>query len=230
VVALVSSMIKESTHLKGIIQHNVNIVIKSFLKIRKLNLTKNKVIQNSETEIEKMFNELHSQRDEEKANFILQCIKLIESEDCDSQEMRFLFEEICKVIDPVKPEPEYKLQLKGTPSQQDFIKKMQKNSYTSNQLGKTLNEVRNKICLETDLQSPELLDLLVDNKIVSMDLTIKQVYEQVHWPSVCRQRNPDAYDIPNIDDAPRDQLKPMIVVYRLTGIDGEATEDRIDTL
>lgn len=102
-------MIKESTHLKGIIQHNVNIVIKSFLKIRKLNLTKNKVIQNSETEIEKMFNELHSQRDEEKANFILQCIKLIERGDCDSQEMRFLFEEICKVIDPVKPEPEYKL-------------------------------------------------------------------------------------------------------------------------
>jgi Mg2+/Co2+ transporter CorB len=84
VVALVSSMIKESTHLKGIIQQNVNIVIKSFLKIRKLNLTKNKVIQNSETEIEKMFNELHSQRDEEKANFILQCIKLIESGDCDS--------------------------------------------------------------------------------------------------------------------------------------------------
>jgi hypothetical protein len=54
---------------------------------------------------------------------------------------------------------------------------MQKNSYTSNQLGKTLNEVRNKICLETDLQSPELLELLVDNKIVSIDLTIKQVYE-----------------------------------------------------
>ena len=48
-------MIKESVHLKGIIYQNVNIVIKSFLKIRKLNLTKNKVIQNSEVEIEKMF-------------------------------------------------------------------------------------------------------------------------------------------------------------------------------
>jgi hypothetical protein len=34
-----------------------------------------------------------------------------------------------------------------------------------------------------------------------MDLTVKQVYEQVHWPALCRQRNPDAYDIPNIDDA-----------------------------
>jgi hypothetical protein len=109
-------MIKESEHLKSIIQQNVNIVIKSFLKIRKLNLTKNRVIQNSETDIEKMFKELHSQKEEEKANFILQCMKLIESGECDLQEMRFLFEEICKVIDPVKPEPEYKLQLKGAAS------------------------------------------------------------------------------------------------------------------
>jgi len=117
VVSLVSHMIKESSHLKGIIQGNVNIVIKSFLKIRKLNLTKNKVIQSSEQEIEKMFKELHSQKEDEKANFIRQCMQLIESGECDYQEMRFLFEEMCKVIDPVKPEPEYKVQLKGTASQ-----------------------------------------------------------------------------------------------------------------
>ena len=86
--------------------------------------------------------------------------------------MRFLFEEICKVIDPVKPE--------------------------------TMLDVRNKIGLETDLESPELIELLVDNKIISNDLPIKQVYEQVHWPAVCRQRNADVYEIPSIDDAPRD--------------------------
>jgi len=44
VVSLVSSMIKESTVLKSIIQRNVSIVIKSFLRVRKLNLTKNKVV------------------------------------------------------------------------------------------------------------------------------------------------------------------------------------------
>jgi len=110
-VSLVSSMIRESAPLKSLVQSNVNIVIKSFLKVRKLNLIKNRVIQNSEGEIEKMFKELHSQREEEKANFILNCVKIIESPggECDNQERRFLFEEICKVIDPVKPEPEYKL-------------------------------------------------------------------------------------------------------------------------
>jgi hypothetical protein len=34
-------------------------------------------------EIEKMFKELHSQREEEKEKFILECIKLIESAECD---------------------------------------------------------------------------------------------------------------------------------------------------
>lgn len=31
-----------------------------------------------------MFNELHSEKDEEKANFMLHCIKIIESGECDS--------------------------------------------------------------------------------------------------------------------------------------------------
>lgn len=44
IVQLVSFMIKESEELKKRIQNNVNIVIKAFLKVKKLNLTKNKVI------------------------------------------------------------------------------------------------------------------------------------------------------------------------------------------
>ena len=167
-------MIRESSHLKGLVQSNVNIVIKSFLKVRKLNLIKNKVIQNSEGEIEKMFKELHSQLEEEKANFILNCLKIIESGECDNQEMRFLFEEICKVIDPVKPEPEYKLQLNRAQSQEFYFRgKMSRNPYLSSQLGKSMADVRLKICKEMDLAEPELVELLVDNKIVSMDLSIR---------------------------------------------------------
>lgn len=77
-------MIKESEFLKTIIKSNVFLVVKSFLKIRKLNLTKNKIVQNCEIEIEKMFKELHSEKDDEKENFILECIVIIESGTCDS--------------------------------------------------------------------------------------------------------------------------------------------------
>lgn len=51
---------KESDYLKRIVKKNVFLVIKSFLKIRKLNLTKNKTVSNCEIEIEKLFKELHS--------------------------------------------------------------------------------------------------------------------------------------------------------------------------
>ncbi len=63
-----------------------------------------------------MFKELHSEKEQDREKFILECIKLIEAKDCDLQEMRFLFEEICKVIDPVKPDPEYLLNLQKAQS------------------------------------------------------------------------------------------------------------------
>jgi E3 ubiquitin-protein ligase UBR4 len=55
----------------------------SYLRIRKLNRTKNKTIKNCEVEIEKMFKELHSQKEEEKGNFIIECMRIIESGECD---------------------------------------------------------------------------------------------------------------------------------------------------
>jgi E3 ubiquitin-protein ligase UBR4 len=178
-----------------------------------------------------MFRELHSEKEEEKANFILSCIKLIEGGDCDTQEMRFLFEEICKVIDPVKPEPDYLLVFSRPRTQEEFFGgRMSKNHYLSSTIGKTMGEVRVKICKETNTAEPELVELLVDNKIVGMDLTVRQVYEQVYWPALCRRKNPDAYEIPSIEDAPKNQLEPMMIVYRLMGIDGEATEDRVESL
>lgn len=63
-----------------------------------------------------------------------------------------------------------------------------------------------------------------------MHLPVKLVYEQVWWPQVCKQRNPDCYEIPPIEDHAQEGLPPMQVTYRLAGIDGEATEDRVESL
>lgn len=58
-----------------------------------------------------MFKELHSEKEEEKEKFIVECLTIIESGACDFQEQRFLFEEICSVVNPVKPDPMYYLNL-----------------------------------------------------------------------------------------------------------------------
>lgn len=91
-------------------------------------------------------------------------------------------------------------------------------------------DVRLKICKELELAEPELVELLVAGKIVGIDLTIKQVYEQVFWPALCKQRDPERYDTPSIEEAPKSELAPMNVTFRLMGIDGEATEDRVESL
>ena len=40
-----------------------------------------------------------------------------------------------------------------------------------------MGEIRAKICKETNTVEPELVELLVDNKLVNMDLSVRQVYE-----------------------------------------------------
>jgi hypothetical protein len=41
------------------------------------------MVQNSEIEIERMFKELHSEKEEDRGKFILECMKIIESDECD---------------------------------------------------------------------------------------------------------------------------------------------------
>jgi hypothetical protein len=130
---------------------------------------------------------LHSEKDEDKEAFIIECIKIIESGECDLQEQRFLFEEMCRVISPEKPDPVYQLNLNKAQSQEFFIRgKMSKNPYPSKSLGKTMGDVRDKICKELELAEPELIELLVANKIVGINLSIKSTYEKVWWPHLCK--------------------------------------------
>ena len=99
--------------------------------------------------------------------------------ECDLQESRYLFEDICKMIVPVKLEMEYHLHLQKARSNEEFIPgKMGKNPYSSKSFsGKTMAEVRLKICKDCDISEPEMLELLVANKIVTMGLQINAVYE-----------------------------------------------------
>lgn len=63
---------------------------------------------------------------------------------------------------------------------------MSKNPYPSKALGKTIGDVREKICKEFELAEPELIELIVANKIVAVSLSIKNVYEQIWWPYICK--------------------------------------------
>lgn len=109
----------------------------------------------------------------------------------------------------------YLLVLNKAHTQEEFIRgSMTKNPYASSEIGPLMRDVKNKICRELDLFS--LLDddfsmeLLVAGNIISLDLSIAQVYELVWKKSV----STSTLLSPGAAAAGRDGA-PMTVTYRL---------------
>ena len=139
------------------------------------------------------------------------------------------------MIVPAKPDLEYHLHLQKARSNEEFIPgKMSKNPYSSKSFGgKTMADVRLKICRDCDIGEPDMLELLVAGKIVTMNLPITAVYEQVWWPAQYKSKHPDSYEVPPIEQGMKEDpglINSMVVIFRLAGMDGEATEDRVESL
>ncbi len=122
------------------------------------------------------------------------------------------------VLWPEDREEGVELMLTKAASQQDFIRgNMSKRVYTCGELGQTMRDVKACICRELDLgalaEDDNGMELLVQGQIVALSLPIRLVYHRL-WAS---GRSPAT-------------AGPMRVVFRLQGLDGEATEPRVDTL
>lgn len=82
-------------------------------------------------------------------------------------------------------------------------------------LGPLMRDVKNKICQDCELvallEDDNGMELLVNNKIMSLDLPVKEVYKKV-W--IAEGGEGDS----------------MRVVYRMRGLLGDATEEFIETL
>jgi E3 ubiquitin-protein ligase UBR4 len=92
------------------------------------------------------------------------------------------------------------------------------NPYSSNEsgMGPLMRDIKNKICQDCELvallEDDSGLELLVNNKIISLDLPVKEVYRKI-WQT---DNNTDS-------DA-------MKITYRIRGLMGDATEEFIESL
>ena len=206
--------------------------ISAFLKIRKLLTIQNKALKDAEKTLQDLFETLSAENEEDKKGFIAHCLKLLDESKEDTQVQTFLYEELSKVISPQKKERTYYLHLEKAMSQDIFIRgHMTKNPYKCSDIGDTMKDIRSKICKDLELRdAEELMELLVGGQLVGLDLNIRLVYEKVWWPHRCRESNPDLIEIPDISTAEDNQICPMLIIYRLAGLDGEATENRVENL
>jgi len=199
-------------------QKLLGVALENYLGLRALVSQKSKLTEDCAGLLLDLVQQLTSDSEEDKNALLEACVQTLAKfvDDPDTRTPLFIFERLCNTIRPAAPEVEVLLHFEKIHTQEEFIQgSMTKNPYLAKDMGPLMRDAKNKICTDLELhglvEDDYGMELLVCDKIVSLDLNIKDVWEQV-W-----KKGDDPHS-------------PMVVVYRLQGLDGEATEERVDNL
>ncbi|XP_039287887.1 protein purity of essence [Nilaparvata lugens] len=198
----------------------VGAVLNGYLSLRRLVVQRTRLIDETQEKLLELLEEMTSGTEAETKEFMAICIETVEK--CSPDDVRtpvFVFERLCSIIYPEDNDVgEFYLSLEKDSQQEDFLQgRMLGNPYSCNEpgLGPKMRDVKNKICQDCELvallEDDNGMELLVNNKIISLDLPVKEVYKKI-W--VQEGGEGDA----------------MRVVYRMRGLLGDATEEFVETL
>ena len=198
----------------------VSDVLGGYLSLRKLVVQRTKMIDETQSRLLELLEDLTTGTEEETKAFMSVCINTVEKYPADDQlTPTFIFERLCSIIFPEESGAgEFYLTLEKDPQQEEFLQgRMLGNPYSCKEpgLGPLMREVKNKICTDCELvallEDDNGMELLVNNKIISLDLPVKDVYAKV-WLPECSE------------------AEPMRVIYRMRGLLGDATEEFVESL
>ncbi|XP_060191553.1 auxin transport protein BIG isoform X1 [Lycium barbarum] len=217
-------------------EHLLSEVLEALIVIRGLVVQKTKLINDCNRLLKDLLDSLLLESNENKRQFIQACISglQIHGDENRGRTSLFILEQLCNLISPSKPDPVYLLILNKAHTQEEFIRgSMTKNPYSSAEIGPLMRDVKNKICQQLDLlgliEDDYGMELLVAGNIISLDLSIAQVFEQV-WKKSNSQSASVVASTTSLSSSAAVSVRdcpPMTVTYRLQGLDGEATEPMI---
>lgn len=219
---LISQFLKETTIKNKFKTRLVATILNSYLSLKKLIFQRTKLIEEAQENLLESLEEMTSGTQSETHKFMSICIDTVNKFDSDDLVTPvYLFERVCNIIYPEdsNDNKEFFLILEKDPNQEDYLQgRMLGNPYSSNDpsMGPLMRNIKNKIC--TDCELIALLDddngmeLLVNNKIISLDLQVRDVFKKL-WVAEGAS-----------------EIEPMKIIYRMTGLSGDATEDIIDNL
>lgn len=198
----------------------VAFVLNGYLSLRKLIVQRTKIIDETQETLLELLEEMTTGTETETEQFMNICIDAVNR--CKSDDMRtpvFIFEQLCSVIYPEESSTsEFYITLEKDSQQEDFLQgRMVGNPYSSNDpgLGPLMRDIKNKICTDCELvallEDDSGMELLVNNKIISLDLPVKDVFKKV-W---CAENS---------------ETEAMRIIYRMRGLMGDATEEFIESL
>ncbi|XP_023302423.2 protein purity of essence [Lucilia cuprina] len=195
-------------------------VLEGYLSLRKLVVQRTRLIDDAQEKLLEMLEEMTSGTEEETRAFMEILIDTVEKTPMkDIKTPVFIFERLYSIIHPEEnDESEFFMTLEKDPQQEDFLQgRMLGNPYPSTEqgLGPLMRDIKNKICTDCELiallEDDNGMELLVNNKIISLDLPVKDVYKKI-WLAEGGERD------------------AMRIVYRMRGLLGDATEEFVETL
>lgn len=198
----------------------VGTVLSGYLSLRKLVVQRTKLIDDTQDKFLELLEDMTSGTEAETKEFMAVCVETLKHYPPDDLRTPvFIYERLCSIIYPEENDVgEFFLTLEKDPQQEDFLQgRMVGNPYSSMDqgLGPLMRDVKNKICQDCELvallEDDSGMELLVCNKIISLDLPVKEVYKKV-W--LAENSESDA----------------MRIVYRMRGLLGDATEEFVETL
>lgn len=226
VLDVVNTMLKHNESLLASLKNDkdtLNHVLKAFLLIRKFATIKNHHILECENLLSEIFESLKPDTEEDKKTYISECIGALFYYKNDTVCQTFLYEQILNIVCPPKQKKEFQVQFAKYPNHEEFIRgQLNRMPYKASDIGTTMLDVRKRICKELEIGDPNPYELLIANNLVDLDLPIYLVYEKV-WVPFIKQREEEGQSFGA-------EIPPMKVILRISGLDGEATENRVSNL
>lgn len=166
----------------------VGTVLNGYLSLRRLVVQRTRLIDDTQEKLLELLEDMTTGTEEETKAFMAICIETVEKYSLqDVLTPVFIFERLCSIIYPEENDiGEFFLTLEKDPQQEDFLQgRMLGNPYSSLEigLGPLMRDVKNKICRDCELvallDDDNGMELLVNNKIMSLELPVKDVYKKV---------------------------------------------------
>lgn len=164
-------------------------VLNSYLSLKKLVYQRTKLVEEAQEKLLNTLEQMTSGTDAETRKFMSICIETVSNFDLDDLVTPvFIFERLCNIIYPeeIVDNKEFLMVLEKDPNQEDYLQgRMLGNPYSSNEpsLGPLMRNVKNKICTDCELiallEDDNGMELLVNNKIISLDLPVRDVFKKV---------------------------------------------------
>ncbi|XP_067662559.1 E3 ubiquitin-protein ligase UBR4-like [Haliotis asinina] len=197
----------------------VGYILNGYLSLRKLVVQRTKLIDETQEKLLELLEELTTGTDSETKEFMAVCVQTVKKYPLkDNRSPVFIFERLCSIIYPEENDvAEFFMILEKDPQQEDFLQgRMLGNPYSSNEpgMGPLMRDIKNKICQDCELvallEDDTGMELLVNKKIISLDLPVKEVYKKIWLPE-------------------HGEGEPMPIIYRMRGLLGDATEDMVNS-